>query len=78
MHDELKAPLEVHTLRSEVKDLTERSAIELGVKDYLGVQQQVAGAGKLGKVLWFIGGLILAVASSAVAVWYQMTGRPPP
>lgn len=80
MHDELKAlTLEIHTLRSEVKGLTERmNAIEPGVKDYLGVQQQVAGAGKLGKALWFIGGLVLAGASSAVAIWYQMTGRPPP
>ncbi|GAA4133798.1 hypothetical protein ACFFTN_06765 [Aminobacter aganoensis] len=29
------------------------------MKDYLGVHQQVAGAGKLGKALWFIGGIVL-------------------
>lgn len=80
MHEELQAlTLEIHTLRSEVKGLTERmNAIEPGVKDYLGMQQQVAGAGKLGKALWFIGGVLLTLASSGVAAWYSMTGRPPP
>lgn len=80
MHEELQAlTLEIHTLRTEVKGLNERlDAIEPGVKDYLGVQQQVAGAGKLGKALWFIGGIVLTLASSGVAMWYSMTGRPPP
>lgn len=77
MHDELKAlTLEIHTLRTEVKGLTERmNAIEPGVKDYLGVQQQVAGAGKLGKALWFIGGILIAGASWLVGLFTNLPGR---
>ena len=80
MHEELQAlTLEIHTLRTEVKGLNERlDAIEPGVKDYLGMQQQVAGAGKLGRALWWLGGVLLAAASSVAAMWCQMTGRPPP
>lgn len=43
-----------YTLCGQAKGLTEwMNAIELSVKDYLGLQQQVAGAGKLRKALWF-------------------------
>ncbi|KQU72415.1 hypothetical protein ASC75_23815 [Aminobacter sp. DSM 101952] len=78
MHEELRAwTLEIHTLRNEVKGLNERlDAIEPGVT--IGVQQQVAGAGKLGKGAVVDGGIVLTLASSGVAVWYSMTGRPPP
>lgn len=77
MHEELKTiSLDLHTLRSEIKGLTDRmDAIEPGVKDYLRVQQQVAGAGKLGRGLWIIGAALLAVASWAVGHLTSLPGR---
>lgn len=39
------------------------------VAEYLDYKSQVRGAGKLGKFLWFLGGIILTVAAALVTSW---------
>lgn len=80
MYDELKSiRTEVQEVKGDVQNLSERVGnLEPGVEDYLQKQQQIAGAGKLGRGLWWFGGVILAAASWAGATWSSMTGRPPP
>jgi prefoldin subunit 5 len=42
------------------------------------VRDRVVFAGSLGKALWAIGKAVLAAAAGAAAVYYSLTGRPPP
>lgn len=39
------------------------------VAEYLEVKSQVRGAGRLGKLLWFLGGLILSAAVGIATGW---------
>lgn len=42
------------------------------------VRDRVVFAGSLGKAMWSVGKALLSAAAGAAAVWYSMTGRPPP
>lgn len=53
-------------------------AIRPTTAEYAQVRDRVAFAGSLGKALWAAGKALIAAAAGAGAVWYQMTGRPPP
>ena len=58
-----KLSQDVHSLQAEVRDLSDRvTEIEPTWKDYLRKQDQVRGAGKLGRALWIIGGGVLTTA----------------
>lgn len=41
-------------------------------------RDRVIFAGRLGRTLWSIGKALIAAAAGAAAVYYQMTGKPPP
>lgn len=60
----------VATVASRVDGL-EKSVNSMSptVAEYLEYKSQVRGAGKLGKFLWFIGGLLLSAAVSLYAGW---------
>lgn len=80
MHEKMEEiGTDIHTLKNDVKKLGERVGnLEPSVEDYVTKQKQVQGAGKLGKALWVIGGVVLAAAGWLYAAYYSMTGRPPP
>lgn len=40
------------------------------IAEFLTYKEQVRGAGKLGKMLWFIGGIVLSAAAS-IAGWFH-------
>lgn len=40
------------------------------IAEFLAYKDQVRGAGKLGKLLWFIGGIVLSAAAS-IAGWFH-------
>lgn len=40
------------------------------IAEFLTYKEQVRGAGKLGKLLWFIGGIVLSAAAS-IAGWFH-------
>lgn len=42
------------------------------------VRNNVMGAGAFGKFLWAAGKALLSAAAGAAAVYYTLTGRPPP
>lgn len=42
------------------------------------VRDRVVFAGSLGRVIWGIGKALISAAAGAAAVYYSMTGRPPP
>ena len=42
------------------------------IAEFLAYKQQVAGAGRLGKFLWFLGGIILSAAVT-VSGWFHFT-----
>ncbi|RWH17211.1 hypothetical protein EN827_31105 [Mesorhizobium sp. M1D.F.Ca.ET.184.01.1.1] len=42
------------------------------------VRDRVVFAGSLGRVLWGVGKALISAAAGAAAVYYSMTGRPPP
>jgi hypothetical protein len=61
---------DLHTVSSEVRDLTDRvTAIEPTWKDYLRKQDQVRGAGTLGRAIWKVGGWVLAAAVALVGFY---------
>jgi hypothetical protein len=67
---------ELHSVRSEVRDLAERvTTIEPTWKDYLRKQDQVRGAGALGRALWRIGGWLLAAAVPLAGIYSWLTGH---
>jgi hypothetical protein len=71
-----KLSQDVHSLRSEVRDLTDRvTAIEPTWKDYLRKQDQVRGAGTLGRAIWKTGGWILAAAVALVGFYAWVTSH---
>lgn len=39
------------------------------VAEFLNYKAQVTGAGKLGKFLWWVGGIVLGAAATAAAYW---------
>lgn len=39
------------------------------VAEFLNYKAQVTGAGKLGKFLWWVGGILLGAAATAAAYW---------
>lgn len=54
---------EIHSIRGEVRTLTKRvTDMEPSWTDYLQKQQQVRGAGTLGRAIWKAGGWLLAAA----------------
>lgn len=61
-------------------DMVERSVEAIGptTDELERVRDRVMFAGRLGKVLWSVGKVLLAAAAGASAAWYSMTGRPPP
>jgi len=42
------------------------------------VRDRVVFAGSLGRVLWRMGTALISAAAGAAAVYYSMTGKPPP
>lgn len=67
---------ELHSVRSEVRDLAERvTDIEPTWKDYLRKQDQVRGAGTLGKAIWKAGGWLLAAAVAIVGFYAWVTSH---
>jgi hypothetical protein len=55
-------------LRNEVQSLDKSlSSLTPTVQEFIMVKQQVAGAGRLGRALWWIGGLILTAAASVIS-----------
>lgn len=73
-------------IEGEVKSLGDRVvSIEKKVNEQATITEEVKTArdrvifaGTVGKVLWSIGKGLLAAAAGAAAVYYQMTGKPPP
>ncbi|MGN6770062.1 MAG: hypothetical protein ACTHJQ_09505 [Rhizobiaceae bacterium] len=67
---------EVHSLRNGLKDLSDRvTEIEPTWKDYLRKQDQVRGAGTVGRAIWKAGGWLLAAAVAIVSFYAWMTSH---
>lgn len=71
-----KLSQDVHSLQSEVRDLSDRvTEIEPTWKDYLRKQDQVRGAGTLGRAIWKAGGWVLAAAVALVGFYAWVTSH---
>lgn len=69
---------EVRETRIKVDGLDERvSKMEPSLADYHEKLQQVKGAGRLGRALWWFGGVILSVAAGAATWMSWFSGKPP-
>lgn len=67
---------EMHSMRSDIQSLTSRvTAIEPTWQDYLTKQQQVRGAGTLGRALWRIGGWLLSAAVALAGLWAWLSNH---
>lgn len=91
---EQKAAAEARRRVYEAQERTEREIIGLNhrltaveksvesirptTEEYKQVRNNVAFAGKAGRLLWSISKQLLAAAAGAAAAWYAITGRPPP
>lgn len=63
---------DLHSLKTKV------DAQQTITEEVKTARDRVIFAGTVGKVLWTIGKGLLAAAAGAAAVYYQMTGKPPP
>lgn len=70
-----KLSAEIHSVSGEVQTLTKRvTDMEPSWTDYLQKQQQVRGAGRLGRAVWGLGGILLtcAVALYGAYAWFVL------
>ena len=71
--------VEIHALNTLIQAIDRRVAmIEPDWQDWQRTRHQVAGAGRLGRALWWIGGVIIAAASSIVGALAWLPGGPRP
>lgn len=77
MHGKLEAlGKDVHSMRTDIQELAQRvTAIEPTFQDYRKKQEQVRGAGALGRLLWRIGGWLLSAAVALAGLWAWLSNH---